>query len=111
MFIILCLEHQEQRVLPMLSHITETRVMAVVIVRQKGPPSNRGRTAMLAKFFDGFWGWADYEPKDWSNASYKRGYTSESGHGFAKFFDGLWGWADYGSKDWSNASYKRGYAS
>ena len=36
---------------------------------------------MLAKFFDEIWGWADYRLKDWSNASYKRGYTSESGHG------------------------------
>jgi hypothetical protein len=23
---------------------------------------------MLAKFFDALWGWADYRPKDWSNA-------------------------------------------
>jgi hypothetical protein len=30
---------------------------------------------MLAKFFDLFWGWADYRPKDWSNAPYKRGYA------------------------------------
>jgi hypothetical protein len=22
---------------------------------------------MLSKFFDAFWGWADYRPKDWSN--------------------------------------------
>ena len=28
----------------------------------------------LGKFFDLFWGWADYEPQDWSNAPYKRGY-------------------------------------
>jgi hypothetical protein len=27
----------------------------------------------LAKFFALFWGWADYTPKDWSNAVYKRG--------------------------------------
>jgi hypothetical protein len=33
----------------------------------------------LAKFFDLFWGWADYTPKDWSNAPYKRGYGL--GHG------------------------------
>jgi hypothetical protein len=31
---------------------------------------------MLAKFFDAFWGWADYRPKDWSNTPYKRGYAS-----------------------------------
>jgi hypothetical protein len=34
------------------------------------------RTAMLAKFFNAIWGWADYRPKDWSNAPYKRGYAS-----------------------------------
>jgi hypothetical protein len=62
---------------------------------------------MLAKFFDG--GWADYRLKDWSNASYKRGYTSESGHGrggqhrrrtamLAKFFDEVWGWVEYRPK-------------
>jgi hypothetical protein len=28
----------------------------------------------LAKFSNLFWGWADYTPKDWSNAPYKRGY-------------------------------------
>jgi hypothetical protein len=64
---------------------------------------------MLAKFFDEVWGWADYRLKDWSNASYKRGYTSESGHGrggqhrrrtamLAKFFDEVWGWVDYRPK-------------
>jgi hypothetical protein len=26
----------------------------------------------IAKFFALFWGWADYTPKDWSSASYKR---------------------------------------
>jgi len=31
---------------------------------------------MLAKFFALFWGWADYKPKDWANAPYKRGYAS-----------------------------------
>ena len=31
----------------------------------------------FARFFDLFWGWADYKPKDWSNAPYKRGYTPE----------------------------------
>jgi hypothetical protein len=29
---------------------------------------------ILANFFDLFWGWADYGPKDWSKAAYKRGY-------------------------------------
>ena len=42
--------------------------------RQREPPSIERRTAMLAKFFDMFWGWADYRPKDWSKAPYKRGY-------------------------------------
>jgi hypothetical protein len=36
-----------------------------------GPNSGGGP---LAKFSDLFWGWADYRPKDWSNAPYKRGY-------------------------------------
>ena len=38
----------------------------------------RGDTAVgsLAKFFALFWGWADYKPKDWSRAPYKRGYAS-----------------------------------
>src|SRR5215831_14615505 len=30
-----------------------------------------GETA-IAKFFALFWGWADYTPKDWSSAPYKR---------------------------------------
>jgi hypothetical protein len=30
-----------------------------------------GETA-IAKFFALFWGWADYNPKDWSSAPYKR---------------------------------------
>ena len=42
--------------------------------------------------FDLLWGGADYEPKNWSEAAYKRAY---------------WGWADYETKDWSNAPYKR----
>jgi hypothetical protein len=38
----------------------------------------RGNTAVgsLAKLFALFWGWADYKPKDWSRAPYKRGYAS-----------------------------------
>jgi len=35
-----------------------------------------GETA-LAKFYRLFWGWADYNPKDWSNAPYKRGYADQ----------------------------------
>jgi hypothetical protein len=30
----------------------------------------------MATFFALFWGWADYTPKDWSSAPYKRGYAS-----------------------------------
>jgi hypothetical protein len=35
-----------------------------------------GETA-LANFFALFWGWADYNPKDWSTAPFKRGYGDE----------------------------------
>jgi hypothetical protein len=35
-----------------------------------------GETA-LSNFFALFWGWADYNPKDWSSAPYKRGYGDE----------------------------------
>jgi hypothetical protein len=37
-----------------------------------------GKTgSTLANFFALFWGWADYNPKDWSSAPYKRGYGDE----------------------------------
>jgi hypothetical protein len=52
-------------------------------------------------FFDSLWGWADYEPKDWSEAAYKRAYASSAG--MAEFFALFWGWADYTRKDWSGA--------
>jgi hypothetical protein len=39
-------------------------------------PRLSGTTA-LANFFALFWGWADYNPKDWSSAPYKRGYGDE----------------------------------
>lgn len=58
----------------------------------------------MDNFFALFWGWADYERKDWSTAAYKRAYAS-SGE-LAKFFASFWGWADYTIKDWSNAPYK-----
>jgi hypothetical protein len=58
----------------------------------------------MADFFALFWGWADYEPKDWSEAAYKRSYASLGE--MAKFFALFWGWADYTPKDWSNAPYK-----
>lgn len=54
-------------------------------------------------FFDSLWGWADYEPKDWSEAAYKRAPASSAG--MAELFALLWGWADYSRKDWSNAPY------
>ncbi len=57
-------------------------------------------------FFDSLWGWADYEPKDWSGASYKHAYAS-SGQAVASFFALLWGWADYEPKDWSSAQNGR----
>ncbi len=59
----------------------------------------------MAKFFALFWGWADYEPKDWSGAAYERAHAS-SGE-MARFFASFWGWADYEPKDWSNAPYMR----
>lgn len=54
-------------------------------------------------FFHSLWGWADYEPKDWSEAAYKRAYASSAG--MAEFFALFWGWADYTPKDWSDAPY------
>jgi hypothetical protein len=50
-------------------------------------------------FFDSLWGWADYEPKDWSEAAYKRAYASSGGR-LAAFFTFFWGWADYELKTW-----------
>jgi hypothetical protein len=57
-------------------------------------------------FFDLLWGWADYEPKDWSEADYKRVYAGP-GEGVANFFALFWGWADYEPKDWWNAPHRR----
>jgi hypothetical protein len=34
--------------------------------------SGKERGISMAKFFALFWGWADYNPKDWSSAPYKR---------------------------------------
>jgi len=65
--------------------------------------SSAGEPA-VANFFALFWGWADYESKDWSKAAYKRAHASSVE--MAKFFASLWGWADYTPKDWSNAPYK-----
>jgi len=38
--------------------------------------STRTGMGTLAKFFALFWGWADYTPKDWSNAPYKQEYSA-----------------------------------
>jgi len=38
----------------------------------KGSPGS----VSLAEFFNLFWGWADYTPKDWSNAPYKREHSA-----------------------------------
>jgi hypothetical protein len=32
------------------------------------------RTGPFAEFTNLFWGWADYTPKDWSDAPYKQSY-------------------------------------
>jgi hypothetical protein len=34
------------------------------------------RMGPFAEFFNLFWGWADYTPKDWSNAPYKREHSA-----------------------------------
>jgi len=59
-------------------------------------------------FFDSLWGWADYEPKDWSQAAYKQHNASLAG--MAEFFDLFWGWADYTPKDWSYVPNKSEYS-
>jgi hypothetical protein len=61
----------------------------------------------LAKFFASFWGWADYEPKDWSGAAYKRVASGMSPSSIGEFFASFWSWADYEPKDWTSAPYKR----
>jgi hypothetical protein len=50
--------------------------------RKTDSPIGSGSSKMgpLAEFFNRFWGWADYTPKDWSNAPYKRGYDLGHGH-------------------------------
>jgi hypothetical protein len=63
----------------------------------------------MANFFALFWGWADYKPKDWSGAAYKRARAS-SGEEVANFFALFWGWADYEPKNWSRDADKREYS-
>jgi hypothetical protein len=36
------------------------------------------RETGMARFFASFWGWADYTPKDWSSAPYKRAFSNFS---------------------------------
>jgi hypothetical protein len=56
-------------------------VFLIVLSEGRNPTgSGSSKTGPLAKFFYQFWGWADYAPKDWSNAPYKRGYDLGSGH-------------------------------
>jgi hypothetical protein len=55
--------------------VSNVAVLLSELIVRRGTPTER-RTEMLAKFFNAFWGWADYRPKDWSNAPYKRGYAS-----------------------------------
>lgn len=58
--------------------IARSRDWAFLIPRLNNGQRLSGKTeGALAKFFALFWGWADYTPKDWSNAPYKRGYTEE----------------------------------
>jgi hypothetical protein len=56
-------------------------VAAVFLIAVRGIGVGWGKESLagfrggsLGKFFDLFWGWADYKPQDWSNAPYKRGY-------------------------------------
>jgi hypothetical protein len=60
-----------------------TAVVAVVFVIALSESSftigPRVRKIPLAEFFNRFWGWGDYAPKDWSNAPYKRGFGLDHG--------------------------------
>jgi hypothetical protein len=74
------------------------------------PPSIGDRRAImgsLARFFALFWGWADFEPKKWSGAAYKRVASGVFTSSIGEFFALFWGCADYNPKDWSSAPYKR----
>jgi hypothetical protein len=56
-------------------------VFLIVLSEGRYPTGSRSfREGHLAEFFNRFWGWADYTPKDWSNAPYKRGYGLGSDH-------------------------------
>jgi hypothetical protein len=55
--------------------ILAAAVGAVFLVALRGRKIGWGKSSpgsSLANFFNLFWGWADYTPKDWSNAPYKR---------------------------------------
>jgi hypothetical protein len=49
-------------------------MVAVFLIALRGRKIGFGKGSLgssLANFFNLFWGWADYTPKDWSNAPYK----------------------------------------
>jgi hypothetical protein len=61
--------------------ILAAAVGAVFLIALRGRKMGWGKGSLtglvmgpLAKFSNLFWGWADYTPKDWSNAPYKRSY-------------------------------------
>jgi len=58
--------------------ILAAAVVAVFLIALRGRKIwwGKGSTGSLAEFFYLFWGWADYTSKDWSNAPYKREYSS-----------------------------------
>jgi hypothetical protein len=58
--------------------ILAAAVGAVFLIALRGRKIGWGNGSLgsLAKFFDLFWGWADYRPKDWSNAPYKQDHSA-----------------------------------
>jgi hypothetical protein len=54
--------------------ILAAAVGAVFLIALRGRKIGweNGSLGSLAEFFYLSWGWADYTPKDWSNAPYKR---------------------------------------
>jgi hypothetical protein len=60
--------------------ILAAAVGAVFLIALRGRKIGWGKgspgSGSLAKFFNLFWGWADYTPKDWSSAPYKRDHSA-----------------------------------
>jgi hypothetical protein len=57
--------------------ILAAAVGAVFLIALRGRKIGWGSPgSSLANFFNLFWGWADYTPKDWSNAPYKREHSA-----------------------------------